>query len=780
MIFAILIGFAVAMAAPLFQRLTPKFAGYILSAVPLAIFFYFTTFIDEISNGQIINASYSWFPSFDIHLDFLMDGLSLTFALIISGIGALILFYANGYLHGHRKQGRFYSYLLFFMASMLGVVAADNIIAMFIFWELTSISSYLLIGFNHESEKSRKAALQALLVTGGGGLALLAGMIIVGSIGNSYSISELISQSEIIKASSFYPAIIILVFLGAFTKSAQFPFQYWLPNAMEAPSPVSAYLHSATMVKAGIYLLARLNPMLGGTASWQYTLIAFGAVTMIIGAIRALGQTDLKRILAYTTVSALGILVFLIGLGTNPAISAAVTFLAVHAMYKGSLFLITGAIDHETGTRDINMLGGLRKHLYTLMLAGLLSALSYAGLPPFLGFVAKELIYESVMHFNWLPVTLTVLAVVVNMLLVATAIMTGIKPFWGKEIPTPKHPHPAPLSLWLPPMILGIGGLLWGIFTGGFSHNFASTGSSAVLGTTIDSDLHLWHGFNLSLLLSIVTVAGGIVFYFRRNIGRIIDNFVMRNEMLQAETGYDLSLNSMIRFASFQTNFFQNGYMRHYIMWTLLTFIFLGSLTLMLFVDLGSISLNLSDIHTYEVLIVVVILLAAYFAIRSKSVLASIASLGITGYGIAILFVFYGAPDLALTQFSIETLTVLLLVLVVYKIPRFANYSSKNTKSRDAIISIAIGSFITVMMLVLVTADPAQSIKQYFLDYTYILANGRNVVNVILVDFRAFDTMGEITVLSIAAAGVITLLKLRVSKEKKNETDVQTPSDINA
>ncbi len=767
MIFAVLVGFVVALIAPQVQRGMPRYAGMVLGFLPLLIFAYFTTFINPVASGHTFSTSFDWFPSVNIQMSFLLDGLSLIFSLIISGVGALIMFYANGYLHGHPKQGRFYGYLLFFMASMLGVVTSDNLITLFIFWELTSISSYLLIGFNHEQEKARKAALQALLVTGGGGLALLAGMIITGLIGGSFSLSELMTQSSIIKANSLYPVILGLVFLGAFTKSAQFPFQYWLPNAMEAPSPVSAYLHSATMVKAGVYLLARFTPMLGATIQWQYTLMIFGGLTMLIGALRALGQTDLKRILAYTTVSALGILVFLIGLGTDIAISAAITFLAIHAMYKGSLFLVAGAVDHETGTRDIGKLGGLRKHLPTLAFAGLLAALSYAGIPPFLGFVGKELIYESAMHASWLPVASTILLLITNMLLVATAIMTGVKPFLGKEIETPKQPHTPSIYLWLPPAILALGGLLWGLFTGAFSNIFASPGASAILKSAIEADLHLWHGFNIGLGLSVLTVAGGIGLYTVRNLGLSLDKLLMRNNFLLTETGYDFSLSGMLRFASWQTNFFQNGYMRHYITWTVLTFLFLGTLAITLFLDLSFISLNFSGIHTYEVLIAVVVLLAAFFAIRSKSVLGAIASLGITGYGIALFFVFYGAPDLALTQFSIETLTVILLVLVVYKIPRFANYSSTKTKVRDILISIGVGSFITVLLLVLLSTDPPPSIKEYFLENTYLLAHGRNVVNVILVDFRAFDTMGEITVLSIAAIGVVTLLKLRTERKKK-------------
>lgn len=768
MIAAILAGFIAAIAAPFVHRANPKYSGYILTLVPLAIFAFLVTYIPDVAAGEVLSRHYRWFPELDIHIGFLVDGLSLTFGLIVSGIGALIVYYGSSYLAGHPKQGRFYSYLLFFMASMLGVVLSDNLITIFIFWELTSISSYLLIGFNHESEKSRNAALQALLVTGGGGLALLTGMIVMGLAGGSFTISELLSQGAVIKAHELYIVLLVLIFWGTFAKSAQFPFHFWLPNAMEAPTPVSAYLHSATMVKAGIYLLARLNPIIGGTEVWKFTLIAFGGVTMVLGAIQALGQTDLKRILAYTTVSALGILVFLIGIGTQLAITAAITFLVVHALYKGALFLVAGAIDHETGTRDVRMLGGLRKKLPYITLAAGLAALSYAGIPPLFGFIGKELIYESTLHAPWISQTLTAIAVLVNMLLVATAILVGVKPFFGPLLETPKHPHPAPLRLWLPPMILAFLGLVLGLFPGLVSETLIGSGANASMNQIFKADLHLWHGFTPSLLLSAITLLGGIFFFYYRRIGRRLDNYLMLHTEYRMESVYNTVLDNMLRFAGWQTNFFQNGYLRHYILWIVTAMLALGVLALALFVDLGSIRISFNNMYIYEILIVVVILLAAIFAIRSKSVLGAVASLGITGYGIALIFVFFGAPDLALTQFSIETLTVILLVLVVYKIPRFANYSSAKTKTRDAVISIGIGSFITVLLLVLMSSEPTDTISQYFLDYSYLLAHGRNVVNVILVDFRALDTMGEITVLAIAAVGVITLLKLRMGKERKD------------
>jgi len=766
MIAAILAGFIAAIAAPFIHRANPKYSGYILTLVPLAIFAYLFTLIPDVTTGEVHSRHYRWFPDLDVHIGFLVDGLSLKFGLIISGIGALVVFYASSYLNGHRKQGRFYSYLFFFMASMLGVVLSDNLITIFIFWELTSISSYLLIGFNHESERSRNAALQALLVTGGGGLALLTGMIVLGLAGGSFTISELLNQSEVIKAHELYIILLVLIFWGAFSKSAQFPFHFWLPNAMEAPTPVSAYLHSATMVKAGIYLLARLNPIIGGTEVWEFTLTAFGGITMVLGAIQALGQTDLKRILAYTTVSALGILVFLIGIGTQIAITTAIAFLVVHALYKGGLFLVAGAIDHATGTRDIRILGGLYRKLPYITVAAGLAALSYAGIPPLFGFIGKELIYQSTLNAPWIPQTLTALAVLVNMLLVATAILAGIKPFFGPLLNTPKQAHSLPLRLWLPPMILAILGLIFGIFPGSISETIIGPGASASMNQSLITSLHLWHGFTPILLISVFTILGGIFFFYYRRIGRRLDNYLMLHTEYRMETVYNTVLGNMLRFAGWQTDFFQNGYLRHYILWIISTTLALGVLALVLFVDLGSIRISFHNIYLYEILILVVILLAAINAIRSTSVLGSVASLGIIGYGIAFIFVFFGAPDLALTQFSIETLSVIILVLVVYKIPRFANYSTTKSKTRDAVISISVGSFITVLLLVLMSSEPADAISQYFLEYTYLLAHGRNVVNVILVDFRALDTLGEITVLAIAAVGVITLLKLRLGKEK--------------
>ncbi len=770
MLTLVFIGFLAASVSVLVHRLWPKASGILLTLVPVSMFVYLLTMMPQVSNGDTIIVSHTWFKSFNISLSFIVDGLSITMGLIVSGIGAIIVFYASGYLKGHKKLARFYAYLLFFMTSMFGVVLSNNIISLFIFWELTSVSSYLLIGFNHEQERSRYASLQALLVTGGGGLALMAGLILLGNVAGTYTISELLHLNPVITGHGLYIPILILILLGAFTKSAQFPFHFWLPNAMEAPTPVSAYLHSATMVKAGVFLLARLNPALSGPEIWHTILLSFGAVTMLMGAAMAIGQNDLKRILAYTTISALGIMVFLIGLGTNFAITAALTFLVVHAMYKGGLFLVAGAIDHETGTRDIRKLGGLFKLLPLVGIGAVLAALSYAGIPPFFGFIAKELIYEAAYNAPLNPYLLLGVAILTNMFLVATAIMVGVKPFFGSYKETPKHPHHAPLSLWIGPVILGSLGVIFGVVAF-IPDTYLIAPATLSVFASEGTKLYLWHGFNIILFFSFLTLLGGLAFYKLSFYIKKHMKLFNKVAAIGPEELYKKLLQGMLTFAKAQISFFQNGYLRHYFMWILGFFVGLIVLTVFSFNLLPFIKFNLIDIEFYEALVVFIMFFAAFAAIASKSVLASVAALGIVGYGIALIFTFYSAPDLAMTQFSIETLTVILLVFIVYNVPKFTDISPRKTKIRDIAISATVGLCVTLLLLIVLNSPADAKISDYFLDNSYLEAHGRNVVNVILVDFRALDTMGEITVLAIAAIGVYTLLKFR--RRKKMNKDIR-------
>ncbi len=785
MLIAVLSGFVLAAIAPWVYRLARGTAGWILALLPVGLFVYFGSFINAVAAGETIFISQPWVPTLQINLSFYVDGLSLLFALIITGIGALIVIYGSGYLAGHAQIGHFYAYVLMFMASMLGVVLASNVITLFVFWELTSVSSFLLIGYYHEKEDSRAAALQALLVTGIGGLALLAGFVVMGLAGGSWEIAELINNPEAIRNSNFYPLALALILAGAFTKSAQFPFHFWLPGAMAAPAPVSAYLHSATMVKAGVYLLARLSPVLGDTPAWQYTVTGFGAVTMLLAAHIAWQQTDLKRILAYSTVSALGTLTMLLGLGGEHAAEAAIVFLVVHSLYKGSLFMVAGAVDHESGSRFITGLGGLRRAMPITATAAGLAALSMAGMPLFFGFVGKELIYAATLEAHFAAIAITAAAVLANALTIVAAGLVAIRPFYGATVDTPKHPHEAPPSMWLGPITLAGLGLLLGLAASDalktllpktFDKAIISPAVSGILAQFTEVKLHLFPTeFNAIVILSIITITGGIGLYLVRDpLCRAIK---ASNLITQwgPEQWYGWTLDGMMLLARYQTRLLQSGYLRYYLLTVIFTTVTLGGYTLFTQGELNETSFWRTPQFTiYELFIYLTIFAATLMVVSVQSRLAAVAALGVVGYGMALLFILFGAPDLAMTQFSIETLSVILLVLVLYRLPRFSIYSSKQERLRDLIVSLVGGGLMTALILV-VTALPANSrLTPYFAQNSYTLAKGHNVVNVILVDFRGIDTMGEITVLGVAAIGVYGLLKLRLEQKQRTKDGRET------
>ncbi|MBN1967313.1 MAG: putative monovalent cation/H+ antiporter subunit A [Anaerolineae bacterium] len=766
---AVLAGFILALVAPWIHAHTRGYAGWIIALLPLALTAYFTSFIPRVADGETFQTGVAWVPSLGVDLSFRLDGLGLVFALIISGIGTLVVIYGGGYLHGDPQVGRFYAYVLVFMASMLGVVLADNLLALFIFWELTSISSYLLIGFKHDQPDSRYAALQALLVTGGGGLALLAGLVLLGLAGGTFTLSDLLDQGAAVRADSLYGAILALVLIGAFTKSAQFPFHFWLPGAMAAPTPVSAYLHSATMVKAGVYLLARLSPVLGGTDAWQIAVTGVGGATMVIGAYIAWQQTDLKRILAYSTVSALGMLVFLLGIGTEYAVKAAITLLIAHALYKGALFLVAGSLDHETGTRDVTQLGGLRRAMPLTALAGLIAAASMAGLPPLFGFISKEVFYKAAYDAPDLPALLAGAAVIAGILTILAAALVSLKPFFGAEARTPKSPHEAPLSMTLGPLLLAGLGLALGLVPHLVGDYAVKAAASAVLNKSPKVELVLWPGLNVILLLSALSVALGLGFYAGRAALQRRIGYAALGERIGPARIYQRLLDGLVGLAEWQTRVLQNGYLRYYLITIVLTTVALVGGTLLTQADLDGF-LRGPDARIYELAIAAVILAAAVAVTQAQSRLAAVAALGTVGYGIALLYILFGAPDLAMTQFAIETLTVLLFVLVIYRLPRFSTLTGRAVRLRDAAIALSAGIMMTLLVLV-VTTDPSRTrLSTYFADNSLPLAKGRNIVNVILVDFRGMDTLGEIVVLAVAAAGVYALLKLRPARKAPAQT----------
>jgi multicomponent Na+:H+ antiporter subunit A len=609
-----------------------------------------------------------------------------------------------------------------------------------------------------------------MLVTGGGGLAMLAGFIMLGqsTVGGSLEISELVTKAEIIQSHSLYLPILILVLIGAFTKSAQFPFHFWLPGAMAAPAPVSAYLHSATMVKAGIYLVARFSPMLGHTEAWLYLVTGFGAVTMLLTAYIAWQQTDLKRILAYSTVSALGTLMMLLGLGDHIAVEAAIVFLVVHSLYKGTLFMVAGTIDHETGTRYITELGGLWKAMPILGMTAILAAFSMSGFPPFLGFVGKELIYEGTQEAHLIPIVITAAAVLANILTIVAAFLVFARPFFGPKLETPKHAHEAPWSMLLGPIILSGLGLLVGLLVAQFGSTFVGPAVGNILGEPTEVSLHLLPTkFNATVMLSLITIVGGVGLYFVRDpLNQLVQPFNSLNRV-GPEQWYQWTLDGMMALARWQTRVLQSGYLRYYLIIIILTTVGLTGFSLIsLEVLIKTNIFRVPQDYFYEYLIYLMIIAATIVVIRTESRLTAVAALGVVGYAIALIFILFGAPDLAMTQFSIETLSIILLVLVLYRLPRFTNFSTIREKSWDMIVAVSGGALMTLLVLI-VTALPSSKsrLTPFFAEASYTLAKGHNVVNVILVDFRGFDTMGEITVLGIAAIGVFGLLKLRLDKK---------------
>ncbi len=778
MLVAVFSGFLLALFMPALHRVTKNLSGWLVALLPLSLFLYFATFLEPVAQGEVIREFYTWVPRFGINLSFMVDGLSLLLVLIITGVGTLIFVYAGGYLHGDPYEGRFYSFLLIFMAAMIGLVLSDNLLMLFIFWELTSISSYLLIGFKHDYAESRNAALRALFVTGAGGLAMLAGFILLGIVGGTLDISAL--DGEAIRSSPLYLGILLLVALGAFTKSAQFPFHFWLPGAMAAPTPVSAYLHSATMVKAGIYLLARLSPTLSGTDEWRLIITGVGVITMLLGAYLSLKQLDLKRILAYSTVSSLGMLVALLGWDTKIAIEAAMLFLLVHSLYKGALFMAAGAIDHETGTRDITSLGGLLRVMPFIALATILAFLSMSGIPPLIGFIGKELIYEATLGYektaglelDLIGALFTLAAVLTNIATIVVGCLVLFKPFFGSQKVTPKHPHRAPISLWLGPVVLGVVALILGLLTElPAGELLIGPAAGAVYGSAVELELYLIpSSINPMLILSIITVAGGLGLYAILNTIMPALNALDIGQRFGPQNLFQRMIDNLPDFAKWVTKLLQSGYLRSYILTIVVSFVVLISYTLLTRVALPSIT-EVPDVYFFEVLLAGVILFAVALVLRSSSLLYTIAALGVIGYSIALIFILYGAPDLAMTQFSIETLSVVLFVLVLYRLPALAQLSTTPARLRDGIISAAAGGMMTLIVLIVTSRPLASKLTNFFAKASYAEAHGRNIVNVILVDFRGLDTLGEITVLAVAAIGVYSLLKLRIDDTAEDDTE---------
>ncbi len=748
----ILSPFLIAVLAPWVATRWPRGAA-LLAVWPAALTVAFGLALREVIAGGPRIVHLSWAPSLSLSLDFYLDGLSLLFAILIAGIGALIVLYASRYFDGHLAAGRFHAMLFAFMGAMLGVALSDGLFTLFVFWELTGFASFLLIGFEHERAEARAAAIQALIVTGAGGLALLAAALLVDQIAGTANLSSLVTDSALIRESGLYPAIATLVLLAAFTKSAQAPFHFWLRNAMAAPTPVSAYLHSATMVKAGVYLVARMTPALGGTALWTAALVSVGAVTMAGGALRAVQETDLKRVLAYSTIGALGVLMLLLGVGTQAAMTAALVYLVAHACYKGALFLVAGAVEHETGARDVTALGGLRRAMPFTAAAAILAAASMAGVPPSLGFLSKDAFYDAIPHPEaWGSIVLAA-AALSSALLGLAGLIAGLSPFSGPAV-SARDPHEAPAALWLPPLLLACLGLLVGVVPVLLEPAIGSA-LTAARGAAAEVHLRLWHGLRLASWLSAATLAALAALYAARAT-------VRRRSWPRtsgAEHLYRGTLAVLEAVSRAIAPSLQSASLRSYVLVIVLTAGTLVGIGMATGGGMHGLALA-TEVQPYQVLIVGLIVAGALSAARAATTMAAVLSLGIVGYGVALMFLGFGAPDLAMTQLSVETLTAVIFVLVFRHFPRLVGRSPALVRARDAIAAAAFGGVIASLVLFVAASGTPSRLAGFFVDAGPRLARARNIVNVILVDFRGFDTLGEITVLVSAALGVHAIFRL--------------------
>ncbi|MGM0480798.1 MAG: monovalent cation/H+ antiporter subunit A [Pseudomonadota bacterium] len=709
--------------------------------------------------GETPKAFVEWLPSMGLDFALRLDGLSLLFIGLILGIGVLIIGYAHYYLSTEDDDSRFYACLLLFMASMLGIVMADNIILMWAFWELTSISSFLLIGYWYHSSDARRGARMALATTGAGGLALLAGLLLIGDIAGSYQFDDVLAAADTIKAHAYYTPALLLLLLGAFTKSAQFPFQFWLPHAMAAPTPVSAYLHSATMVKAGVFLLARFHPVMAGTELWLTLVTVTGLITLLIGAYFALLKHDLKGLLAFSTVSHLGLICMLLGIGTQGAVIAAMFHIINHACFKAGLFMTAGIIDHESGCRDMRKLQGLMGLMPVTATLAMVVAASMAGFPPFNGFLSKELFLDQAWQqhlFGGLSWFVPVLATIGAALSVAYSIRFIHDVFFNGEYKElPKKPHDPPRMMSAPVALLALLCIAIGLAPMTTVSGIINQAATAVTNSPIDVSLSLWHGFNLPLLMSFVAVLGGCLIYLAR------DQLFTFNRQFDGQDAKHNFERIVQRIGDKATHFYDwldTGSLQRYMAFVLISVIVILMPAL---IDITAITGGRPQQPIDLVSMVgALVLIGAAFATATlhRNRFVMLMMLSVVGLMVSLSFAHFSAPDLAMTQLVVEVVSIILMVLALFFMPQKTPRSSSGHRVfRDILIAGFIGGIVATLNFAILTS-PFNSISDFFIANAKTGGGGTNVVNVILVDFRGFDTLGEITVLAIAAAGIHKLL----------------------
>lgn len=754
------VGAALAAWASRFHRVASAWVAAGITVLALA---FLAPVISIPFAGETLIQSWAWMPSIGLDFAFRLDGLALLFALLILVIGLLIIIYARYYLSAKDSMGRFYAYMMMFMGSMLGIVLSENLLQMVVFWELTSLSSFLLISYWQHRQDARQGARMALAITGAGGLALLGGVLLLGNIVGSYNLTDVLAAGDLIRNHDLYLPILILVLLGVFTKSAQFPFHFWLPHAMAAPTPVSAYLHSATMVKAGIFLLARFFPALSGTPEWTWIVGTAGLLTFMIGAYTALFKHDLKGLLAYSTISHLGLITLLFGFGTQMAAVAAIFHIINHATFKASLFMVAGIIDHETGTRDMRKLSGLLKYMPHTAVLAMIAAAAMAGVPLMNGFLSKEMFFDQAVTASeasvwaWAIPVLVTLAAIFSVAYSLRFIHDVF--FDGEPKDLPKEPHEPPRFMKIPVDLLVVICLAVGVlpmFT--VAPILAVAVAGTLQATPPEYSLAIWHGLNLPLVMSIVALAIGVgVYLIRERLYRLHDQFLGR---LDARIIYNALLLGLISLATKLTRQFDKGSLQHAAVWVIGAGLVAGVIGFMtvdapLFGDRALLPLDAVSLTAALALILATLMTVVYHHQRLLSTIA----IGVVGLVIALGFVKFSAPDLALTQLSVEIVTIVLLLLALYFLPQTTPKEiGKLRLGRDAVIAMATGVGVTLLTLAVLTRE-FEPISGFFIENAKPGGGGTNVVNVILVDFRGIDTLGEIVVLALAGLGIFAMLE---------------------
>ena len=712
-------------------------------------------------SGEIPTVTLAWIPALGLDFSLWLDPLALLFAGLILGIGVLVIVYAQGYLGKAEPTARFLAFLMLFQGAMVGIALSSNVLLMLVFWEMTSLASFLLIGFWRERADARQGARMALTVTGGGGLALIAGMVLMGKAAGSYDLQTILSRADIVQASPLYPAILLLILAGAFTKSAQFPFHFWLPHAMAAPTPVSAYLHSATMVKAGVFLLARLWPVLAGTDLWFSIVTPVGLATMLFGAAVALFRHDLKAILAYSTISQLGLMVMLLGFGTAAAVTAAIFHILNHAAFKAALFMHAGIIDHETGTRDMRRLGGLAAIMPLTATLGVLAAAAMAGLPPLGGFISKEMMLQESTQalLGGQVLVVPALAIIAAILSAAYSLRYAVALHFGKrnsgDVAAPHDPGAFLLG---PAAILGAFALALGLLPMTLAGPLVAAASAAVTGGVApDLDLALWHGVNAALLMSVGAVLAAIFLLTRYPM---IAAAVARLRSPDAKSMFDGAMAHMVDGLRGLSGHIHVASLQRYLAMLFVIAAALGAEAAIRFgVPPGNRATTPASLPAIAAWAALIVATVAVVTVDRRRYLALI-FISVIGLVMALAFIHLSAPDLALTQIAVEVVTILLMLLALHLLPgRPPRLSNVPRRARDGVIAMTGGVGIGWLAWAIMTRPERDGISRYHWNNSYAGGGGTNVVNVTLVDFRAFDTLGEIIVLGIAGLAIYALLE---------------------